>query len=102
VAPVTIKGLITRGTANEQSPFLVWDVSEQGLGIWSSSQLQMGETIKVTIGQPYLLILTCKVRWADDKPTSSGFRCGLEVVDNARQLASLYEKFRQEMEESTD
>ena len=99
VVPTQIKGLLTRAGSTEQLPFLIWDVSKSGIGLWSSGRLEAGESIKVTVGQPHLLMLDCEVRWCEEKADGEGFRCGLSVPENSAQLHSLYETFCQQMED---
>ncbi len=50
----------------------MWDVSERGLGLWSTELLTPGETVKITVGQPYLLVLEARVKWCDQKKTMKG------------------------------
>lgn len=99
VVPTQIKGLLTREGSNEaQLPFLVWDVSESGIGLWCSDELHNGDRVKVTVGQPYLLVIEGEVRWVE-KGEDGGYRCGVDVKNPNRQLQSLYETFCKIMEE---
>lgn len=102
VLPDEIKGLLTRAENSQQAPFLIWDVSRHGLGLWSSEALRPGEKVKVTVAQPYLLIIDCEVKWCDKKPENNGYRCGLRSLKESKQLQSLYDKFRNSMEVEAD
>ncbi|MBF0441430.1 MAG: hypothetical protein HQK54_05960 [Oligoflexales bacterium] len=89
-----IRGLITFPDEKErQQPFLVWDVSESGIGICVFSEMHVGEKIILTIGQPYLLVLPCEVSWCERSTDKQDFRAGLKVVGNDKVFASLHNAF---------
>ncbi len=98
VVPKEINGLLTRQKEGRQAPFLIWDVSEFGLGLWSAERLEQGEVVKVTVGEPFPLIIDCKVKWCASEAEHEGFRCGLEVEGSSKQLESLYQTFMRMIE----
>lgn len=100
VVPTPIRGILTRSVAGDQCPFLIWDVSESGMGLWCTSKLEKGEAIKLTVGQPFPLLVNCRVMWIHEasEGDSDGYRCGVEVVDEPSRIATLYNKFRDLME----
>ncbi|MGE0173697.1 MAG: PilZ domain-containing protein [Oligoflexales bacterium] len=91
VVPTEIRGIIT-GTGVQQ-PFLVWDVSERGIGIWASEGLVEGSEIVLTIGQPYLLVINCIVKWCESQSDGRGYRCGLKSIDKEKSFETLLEAF---------
>lgn len=96
VVPEEIRGLITDHSRKTHYPFLIWDVSEDGIGLWVSSILESGDDITLTIGQPYLMVLRCKVKWCEQQNSVPGYRCGLEIADdNKKILNSLISNFAQ-------
>ena len=76
-----------------QLPFLVWDVDESGIGLWTSEELQPTSQVVLTIGQPYLLVVKTEVIWCEKQGNGNGFRCGLKVLDNAKVFQSLIQAF---------
>ena len=89
-----IQGLVTRKGDVNQQPFLIWDVSESGIGIWTAQQLAAGDGVTLTVGKPYLLVVGCEVNWCESNPESGGFRSGLKVVNtDAKVFGSLYNAF---------
>ncbi len=93
VVPTEVKGLLTRQLRDHQQPLLVWDVSTTGMGLWTSDQLALGERIKITIGQPYLLLVEAEVVWCEPHLGGEGFRCGVHVIHQDEKLTSLYRAF---------
>ncbi len=91
VIPTEIRGLIQRGGA-EHEPLLLWDLAENGLGIWTSLELTKGEEVKVTFGKPHALVATCKVIWAE-KHSNGGYRAGLHSIEINPKIATMYKFF---------
>ena len=89
-----IQGLVTRKGDDNQQPFLIWDVSEGGIGIWTAEKLAPADGVTLTVGKPYLLVVSCEVNWCEPNPESGGFRSGLKVVNtDTKVLSSLYHAF---------
>ena len=95
VIPNEIRGLISRKTpgANGNLPFLIWDVSPSGIGLWTAEELSIGETVVLTVGQPFLVVLTARVVWCESMSDHQGYRCGMEAVDDAKSLETLVRAF---------
>ena len=92
VMPQEIRGLLTQPDKQIQMPFLVWDISESGIGLWTSATLSEGNIVTLTLGQPYLSILECRVIWCSDEGTQ-GIRMGLEATqESSRQLMALIDE----------
>jgi hypothetical protein len=79
-----VKGLLTREDGKYQQTFLVFDVSEDGIGIWSPEALIKGESVTLTVGTPYLLILSCNVNWCERFAKTGGYRSGLTVIASSK------------------
>lgn len=94
IVPTEIRGIVTTTAEQDHFPFLVWDVSPSGLGLWMSKRVAPGENVKVVVGQPYLLMLNATVVWCDEDATANGYRCGVQVEGKRHSLESLYEKFK--------
>lgn len=93
VLPTEIRGIVTAIGSGEHLPFLVWDVSHEGIGLWLSQPLTVGDKVRIAVGQPYLVVLDATVIWCDDKAQSQGFRCGFSVTQSREVLVGLYEQF---------
>lgn len=84
-----IRGMLTnRNSTNpdKQRPFVIWDVSEEGVGIWSDTEVPLNASVILTIGQPYLLVLNAKVQWCEKQGDSHGFRIGLSFELSQKQI----------------
>ena len=94
VVPTEISGMVTvvHDHRTEQIPFLVWDVSPNGIGLLAMDALDVGREVTLTVGQPYVMVLKCRVSWCVDHG-KDGFRCGLQVVNNETKLGALYKEF---------
>jgi hypothetical protein len=88
-----IRGLMTRPSGHGQFPFLVWDVSESGMGLWITQKVLPNEVVKITIGQPYLMVFEGVVKWVEKDIRDSGFRCGIAINEESHRLKTLYAQF---------
>lgn len=93
VVPSEIRGLLSASKGNLQQPFLIWDVSPQGIGIWISEGLPQGEEVVLTIGQPYLIVVKAEVMWCEMQAGQQGFRCGLRATDKGKVFDTLHSAF---------
>ena len=103
IAPNTqIKGLYTRVEVGDQGPFLLWDVSDSGIGLWTASELKIQDKLRLTVAQPYPFVVEALVCWVAPSPDGNGYRCGVEIAAaNSDKLRSIYEQFRKLMEDSS-
>ena len=89
-----IRGMFTNVQSNKQRPFLLWDVSENGIGIWSDTELTKNAQLVLTIGQPFLMVLETTVRWCEKQGDHHGFRVGLSFkTEQKKVLKSLSTAF---------
>lgn len=79
-----VRGVITASRSNLQKPFLLWDVSDAGIGIWTDWEFHRNTNVVVTISQPHLLLLKAKVIWSEKQGGSHGFRVGLKIDPSAK------------------
>ena len=93
VIPKEIRGLMTKKSEGAHKPFLIWDVSTTGLGLWVSEPLTVGEAVVLTIGQPFLSVMSGTVVWCEEMGSDQGFRCGVEIVDDIQPLNNLITAF---------
>ena len=107
VLPIEVKGMlfITEGAVERQAPMLVWDLSITGLGIIVSDRLIPGETIKLTIGNPFALTLACNVVWcelqeADYDFQEPSYRAGLITIDPGSPLQPVIEALEKAIKRS--
>ncbi len=92
VIPREIRGLLSRPDRHSHLPFLIWDVSDTGIGIWATESLPLHGTVCLTIGQPYLLTVECEVVWCEEQKSSQGYRCGLRAISPAGAFQSFIDK----------
>jgi len=75
-----ITGLLMDESENSRQPFVLFDVSDNGFGLWTSEKLDSSGTIKVTLGKEYGgVVLNCDVVWSEKDDSKSGYLSGLEV-----------------------
>ena len=92
VVPTELRGIMTRARGEGHEPFLLWDVGEDGIGLLTTMALAPGELVKVTLGEPFLAVLECRVKWCQLTEDRTGYRCGIQVNAVSRsQLQSIYE-----------
>ena len=102
VVPTQISGMLTIGEeSGTQVPFIVWDVSPKGIGLLCTEKPEEGQTVTVTVGQPFVMVLKCQVSWCSQH-AGEGYRCGLEVIENPSKLDRLYKAFTKDKEESEE
>lgn len=99
IASNEIKGIATRLQDFEQGPFIIWDISDNGLRLWSAVKMNRADIVRLTIAKPFVLILNAEVRWISEQENESGFLIGLKVLDNLQRLSALH-KSATNLEES--
>lgn len=85
-----IKGIATRTQQREHSPFILWDISDRGVRLWMPERVKTGEILRLTIARPFVVMLTCEVRWCKSSAQEGGFQIGLRVLDNLQRLEALH------------
>ena len=85
-----IKGIATRLQDLQQGPFIIWDISDTGLRLWSAVKMKRADIVRLTIAKPFVLILNAEVRWIKEEENESGFLIGLKVLDNLHRLSALH------------
>jgi len=85
-----IKGIATRLQDLEQGPFIIWDISDNGLRLWSAVKMKRSDIVRLTIAKPFVLILNAEVRWIKEEENESGYLIGLKVLDNLHRLSALH------------
>jgi len=93
VIPQELRGLATLKEEEGHRPFLVWDVSETGLGLWLAEPINVGESIVLAVGQPFMSVLVGKVVWCEPMSSEKGYRCGVEVTSDLEILSRLAGSF---------
>jgi|GEM_PF-6609695 hypothetical protein len=109
VLPVELRGLLAlRETVEErQVPFIVWDVSANGLGIILSDRLAPGDVLRLTFGPPCALVVMCSVVWcelqeADYDFQEPSYRCGLITIQGGKPLQPIIDTIEEQQKQSTN
>jgi len=89
-----VNGLMTKEGDQHRQPFLIWDISSDGLCIWSGEPVTPGEIVILTIVKPVSLLIRCRVKWSANKEVQNGFRSGLEVLADGGKMPLLLKKLR--------
>ncbi len=85
-----VKGVLTRGVDRAHAPFLIWDLSEDGVGIWLPLELKKGEEITLNLGKPKPMAIKGRVMWCEMRPGKLGFHAGLIIEEGKNRLISVY------------
>lgn len=91
IASIELRGIAQRSADSAHGPFMIWDISDRGLRIWVPERIQRGEVIKLTIAKPFVVVISCDVRWC--RPVADGgvgYQIGLRALDNLVRLESLH------------
>ena len=91
IAEHTIKGIAAK--QDKHFPFLIWDISDKGLGIWSTEELQNQDRITLQIASPMALSVECEVRWCKKLEDPAGYHIGVQVVGEPAKLETLHGLF---------
>ena len=92
VLPIEVRGVISNRSTNESVGILVWDVSEQGIGIWSPEPVKEGDLINLELTTPFSGQFIGSIAWVEEY--SSGYRFGVKVLEGQTELFILYSKFQ--------
>lgn len=90
VAHHQVKGILTRGYNRAHAPFIIWDLSEEGIGIWLPLELQMDEAVTLSIGKPKPVTVKGRVAWCQMRPGRLGFHAGVLVEEGQNRLLSMH------------
>ncbi|NDE15058.1 PilZ domain-containing protein [bacterium] len=85
-----VKGVLTRGKDRAHAPFLIWDISEDGIGIWLPLELNEGEDIVLNLGKPKPMTAKGRVMWCNMRPGKLGYHAGILVEEGKNRLLSVY------------
>lgn len=89
-----IHGIAAKSSGREQSPFILWDLSDKGLCLWLPEKARTGDILKLTIAKPFVLMVHAEVRWCKEIPGDDegpkGFKVGLRGLDNFARLETLH------------
>ena len=81
VIPREVRGLLQVKESTGNGPFLLWDISENGFGIWSSTILAENQIVRLMIAVPFKLTVECTVKWVEKDAQDEGYRAGLKLVE---------------------
>lgn len=90
VAQHQVKGILTRGSNRTHAPFIVWDLSEEGIGIWLPLELSAGESVTMSVGKPKPVTIKGRVVWCEMRPGKLGFHSGILVEEGQNRLISMH------------
>ena len=90
VPDAQVRGILVEAHGKAQSPFAVWDISDQGLRLWVPTPLQRGNTVKATIAKPFVFLIEGEVRWCREAVEQGGYFVGVQVLTNFARLESLH------------
>lgn len=93
VIPREVRGLLQVKETSGNGPFLLWDISETGFGIWSATQLTSNQTVKLLIAVPFKLTVECTVMWVEKDAQDEGYRAGLKLLAGFAIPQNILEQF---------
>lgn len=89
-----IHGIAAKSSGREQSPFILWNLSDRGMRLWLPEKARTGDILKLTIAKPFVLMVHAEVRWCKELPPDEsgqkGYQVGLKGLDNFARLEALH------------
>ncbi|MBP9709092.1 MAG: PilZ domain-containing protein [Oligoflexales bacterium] len=80
-------------TQEKHEAFVIFDVSQNGLGLLTSCDLAKGTKLHLQIGRPFFISIEAVVAWSQACDDFGAFRCGVEIVSEPQKLKPLYLHF---------
>lgn len=101
VLPTEVSGtfsylVTTSGIENYQEKheaFVIFDVSQNGLGLLTSCDLAKGTKLQLQVGRPFFISIEAVVAWSQPCDEFGAFRCGVEIISEPQKLRPLYLHF---------
>lgn len=90
VSQLQVKGVLTRNTSRAHAPFIVWDISENGLGIWLPLELTIGEEVTLCLAKPKPVTVKGRIMWCQMRPGKLGFHAGVMVEEGQNRLIAMH------------
>jgi hypothetical protein len=79
-----VSGLVTDKADGARQPFLLQNISDSGVGLWTGVALSLNSVVKITLGSQYGgLSIDCEVLWTSGT-VASGYQSGLKVLYRER------------------
>ena len=101
VVPVEIKGLLD-ADGGVHVPFLIWDLSDTGLGIWVPSPIDRGIKVRMNVAVPRKCRLDGIVQWCEkSKDNFEGWRIGINIESGHDHVKALMEDIRKAKEKKS-
>ena len=91
------EGIWTNTKTGEHHRFVVWNISDNGICIWSTHEISEGHQLVLTFSTPFLLVVNCSLSWCEPQTIGTGYRCGLSVTDD---LPKVFESLKEDFENS--
>lgn len=85
-----LRGIMVPASGQGQGPFILWDISDNGVRLWVPNATPIGEMVRLTFARPFVLVLNAEVRWCDAVADGRGFQIGCQVLDNFSRLEALH------------
>ena len=96
VTPSEVQGSIVDAKGRMSDVVLVWNVSDEGLCLWTTERFKRGEQVDVVISKPDEMKIRCDVRWCRAIPDKSGYLLGVQSgsdsIDALQQLHGLVQR----------
>lgn len=86
-----VRGILNRSRTGEQSSFLLWDISDRGLRMWSPVDLSTDEVLRLTIAKPAVTVFTARVCWCRRVSDHDGYQVGLQALEGHNRLEALHQ-----------
>jgi hypothetical protein len=81
---------MTRSLDRAHAPFIVWDISETGLGIWLPLQLTTGEEVTLSLAKPKPVTVKGRIAWCEMRPGKLGFHAGVLIEEGQNRLLAVH------------
>ena len=86
-----VRGIATHDEGRQHDPFILWDISDQGLRIWTADPLRTGEVVALNFARPVAAKALADVRWCMAADDGKGYQIGLKVIEHQAEIEALHQ-----------
>jgi len=84
-----VRGLFSRSGSKSHAPFVVWDISEDGMGLMIPEKVRTGDELTMTLARPKKMTIAAVVVWCRKRDDGEGYHCGVHVPQHNSRLIAL-------------
>lgn len=79
IANQEVTGLMTDNSDDKRQAFILWDISENGVGVLTGSRVNTSSKVSVILGTS---AMEFEVQWCRPRTNGTGYHCGLKLKED--------------------